>query len=99
MKRRRSELTREQNKIRKWTAVQNRFKELYDGERLRIDDVFDRLADEFYISVDQVHHIMRQDLPEVPEEKPDPAPNQLDLFTGQRFDQKNQPVEEVSKCS
>ncbi len=98
MKRRRSELTREQNKIRKWTAVQARFKELYDVERLRIDDVYDRLAEEFFISADQVHFIMRQDL-EVSEEIAEPGPNQLDLFTGERFDQRNQPVEEAPKCS
>lgn len=65
------------NSLKKYRAIQARFKELYDGRRIRIDDVYQVLCKEFFISEIRLYEIMRLDLPEV---MPPRDPNQIALF-------------------
>lgn len=65
------------NSLKKYRAIQDRFKELYDGHRIRIDDVYNTLSREFYISEIRLYEIMRLDLPEV---LPPRDPNQISMF-------------------
>lgn len=50
--------------IKKYRAIQSRFKILYEGERRRYDDVITMLKDEFFIDHENtVMRILRTDLP------------------------------------
>lgn len=53
-----------QSTIDKYKAVQARYKHLYHTKRLRIDDVYQQLAKEFYFSVRWVEEVLRMDLSE-----------------------------------
>lgn len=66
------------NSLKKYRAIQQRFKELYDGQRIRVDDVYDILSREFFISEIRLTEIMRLDLPE---KTPPADPNQLLMFS------------------
>lgn len=57
--------------IKKYTAIQARYKELYDVSRLRHDDVIKKLMDEFFIAHEvTIWRILRTDL-----DKKSPASN------------------------
>ncbi len=45
-------------KERRNRDLKNRFQELYDGQRLRLDDVKKMLSQEFYISIPYVERIL-----------------------------------------
>jgi len=65
------------NSLIKYRAIQNRFKELYDGHRIRVDDVYEKLGEEFFLSEIRLYEILRLDLPKRATAK-DPA--QISLF-------------------
>lgn len=46
----------------KYKAVQDRYKQLYHVKRMRVDDVYEKLAQEFFISVRWVEEVLRMDL-------------------------------------
>lgn len=48
--------------MRKYKAIQRRFRHLYDVERLRIDDVEQQLCDEYFLSRHQIMYILNLDL-------------------------------------
>lgn len=50
--------------LEKYRAIQKRYKDLYHGERKRIDDVHRQLAKEFFCSVRWVEEVLRMELPE-----------------------------------
>jgi len=66
------------NSLKKYRAIQARFTELYHEHRIRIDDVYERLSREFFISEIRLTEIMRLDLPE---KMPPTDPNQLTMFS------------------
>lgn len=66
------------NSLKKYRAIQERFTELYNEHRIRIDDVYERLSKEFFISEIRLTEIMRLDLPE---KMPPADPNQLTIFS------------------
>ncbi|RMF46263.1 MAG: hypothetical protein D6751_05465 [Deltaproteobacteria bacterium] len=51
------------NTLRKYQRIQQRYRELYDGKRLRHDDVIQHLMDEFFISELTVYRILRTEIP------------------------------------
>lgn len=62
--------------LRKYKAIHKRYKELYDINRLRHDDVIQQLKEEFFIAEDNtIFRILRADLDEleklVPQKKPE----------------------------
>jgi len=64
--------------IKKYRAIQERFKVLYDVNRLRYDDCIDKLMEEFYIeSRPTLSRIMCMELPELP---PESDPAQMTIF-------------------
>jgi hypothetical protein len=48
--------------VKKYKALQMRFKVLYEDERRRLDDVEQMLCNEFFISVSRVYIILNCDL-------------------------------------
>jgi hypothetical protein len=66
------------NTLKKFRAIQARFKHLYDVERRRIDDVQEILAREFFLSEIRIYEVLRLDLPEQVQPR---DPNQLTIFT------------------
>lgn len=50
------------NTLKKYKAIQNRYKHLYHVERKRIDDVYNQLAEEFFMSVRWIEEVLRMDL-------------------------------------
>jgi hypothetical protein len=48
--------------VKKYKALQSRFKVLYEDERRRLDDVEQMLCNEFFISVSRVYIILNCDL-------------------------------------
>lgn len=66
---------RRQTTINKYRAIQQRYTELYEKKRKRLDDVIEQLRAEFFIEhEDTLFRILRTD---VPDEQPN---QQLDLF-------------------
>lgn len=51
---------RQKNANLKHEAIRTRFKELYNGKRLRIDDVVEELCKEFFIAKITVERILRR---------------------------------------
>lgn len=49
--------------VLKYRAIQNRYSELYNRDRLRLDDVEKRLCQEFFLSKTRVMAILKMDLP------------------------------------
>lgn len=76
-------MNKSENKMRrgtalKYKAIQNRFEVLYNVQRLRYDDVIDKLMEEFFITErTTIHRIMRINVPDVP---PEVDPKQLNIF-------------------
>lgn len=57
--------------IRKYRAIQKRYKELYDIKRFRYDDVMNKLKDEFFIvDTKTIQRILRTDLSDIEKEAP-----------------------------
>lgn len=50
---------RQKNANKKHEAIRVRFKELYDGKRLRIDDVVTALCKEFFLARITIEKILR----------------------------------------
>jgi len=65
------------NTIKFYRKVQARYKRLYDQERIRHDDVIERLMDEYDKSDITIYRILRTDLPDV---LPVKNPLQTELF-------------------
>lgn len=51
---------RQDNTNKRHEAIRARFKELYNGKRLRIDDVVDKLCEEFFLAKITVERILRK---------------------------------------
>jgi hypothetical protein len=51
------------NQLRKYRAVQERFRYLYDIERVRLDDVYRKVEDQFFITRDRIDRILKMELP------------------------------------
>jgi hypothetical protein len=49
---------------KKYKAIQDRFKVLYDVDRLRIDDCQKQLSEEFFISIPTLERILTKNLNE-----------------------------------
>lgn len=63
--------------ILKYLAIQARFEELHNKQRLRYDDVIERLKSDFFIAHEgTLMRILRTEV----EEPPPPDPNQLAMF-------------------
>lgn len=62
----------------KYRAIQQRFEVLYNVNRLRYDDVLEKLMEEFFITEKTtVQRIMKMDVPDVPEKV---DPKQINIF-------------------
>lgn len=63
--------------LRKYRAVQARFKVLYHTDRLRRDDAYKKLCEEFFISQSRLFYILGLD---IPNEEQEGDKNQLKLW-------------------
>jgi hypothetical protein len=66
------------NNIILYKRIQERFKELYDTQKLRYDYVLEVLETEFCKASGTIQHILRMDLPK---ELPVRNPQQIELFS------------------
>lgn len=48
--------------LAKYRAIQTRYRELYDGKRLRIDDVEAKLCEEFFLSPLRVRAVLKMEI-------------------------------------
>jgi hypothetical protein len=56
------------NNVKLYRQIQARFKELYNGQKMRYECCIETLAEEFYKAKGTIGHILRLDLPK--EEQP-----------------------------
>lgn len=62
---RKSNLLKTLNSLRKYRDMQARFNELYSVERIRLDDVYDRLAAEFYMQPSSITRALSADVTQI----------------------------------
>ena len=48
--------------LRKYRAIHERYSQLYNGDRLRIDDVEQRLSEEFFLSRARLYYILKLEI-------------------------------------
>lgn len=63
----------------KYVKIHERFKQLFEVDRMRIDDVMETLSQEFYLEQSTISKILSKD----PAEKAGVSTNQISLFQDQ----------------
>lgn len=62
---RNSNLLKTLNTLRKYRAMQERFRELYHVRRLRIDDVYEQLGEEFFMQPASITRALSADVTQI----------------------------------